>query len=67
MNIQSIALGLIVMGIILLAGAKIFPWIGHLPGDFQWQWGSSRFYLPLATCILASIILTLIMRLWGHR
>ncbi len=61
---------LIIVGL-LIAGAGLlmtlgFP-IGRLPGDFSYKRGSFSFYFPLATSILASIILTLLLMLFGRR
>ena len=61
---------LIIVGL-LIAGAGLlmtlgFP-IGRLPGDFSYKRGNFSFYFPLATSILASIILTLLMLLFGRR
>jgi hypothetical protein len=53
--------GLIVAGIGLLVMAGL-P-IGRLPGDFSFRRGNATFYFPLATSIVASIILTLILAL----
>jgi hypothetical protein len=53
--------GLIVAGIGLLVMAGL-P-IGRLPGDFTFRRGNATFYFPLATSILASIILTLLLAL----
>lgn len=56
-------------GIFLLLGnfAGKVPWIGRLPGDIYIQRGNWSFYFPLATSILLSIILTLILSLFGRR
>ena len=54
---------LIFLGIILTAGPKI-PWIGKLPGDISIQRGNFSFYFPLTTCIIISIILTLLFYLF---
>ncbi len=51
---------LVVVGVIILLAPKI-PWLGRLPGDFTWHRGKVTVYFPLGTCILISIILTLIM------
>ncbi len=48
------------LGIFLLFGSKI-PFLGKLPGDIVIKRGNFTFYFPLATCILLSIILTLIL------
>ena len=42
-----------------------FP-IGKLPGDYTVRRGNFTFYFPLATSIMASILLTLIM-MWLQR
>ena len=56
-------------GIFLLLGnfAGKVPWIGRLPGDIHIQRGNWSFYFPLATSILLSIILTLILSFFGRR
>lgn len=51
------------MGAIFVFGASI-PWLGKLPGDIVVQRPNFRFYFPLATCILISIILTLLLHLF---
>jgi ribose/xylose/arabinose/galactoside ABC-type transport system permease subunit len=57
-----IVIGLLIagIGVALLFSGKI-PWIGRLPGDFLFQGKNSSFYFPLTTCILISIVLSLIM------
>jgi hypothetical protein len=54
---------LVVVGAALLLAPKI-PWLGKLPGDFSYKRGNFSFYFPLGTCILISIILTLILYLF---
>jgi hypothetical protein len=54
---------LVVVGVVLLLAPKL-PWLGKLPGDFTWQRGNFTFYFPLGTCILLSVILTLILYLF---
>ena len=51
--------GLIIAGIGLLMMAGI-PF-GRLPGDIVIRKGSGTFYFPLVTCILLSIILTILL------
>ena len=41
--------------------------IGRLPGDFTIRRGNFSFYFPLATSIVVSILLTLIMMFLGRR
>ena len=54
---------LVIVGAVFLLAPKI-PWLGKLPGDISYQRGNFSFYFPLGTCILISIILTLIMSLF---
>jgi hypothetical protein len=51
--------GLVIAGIGLLVMAGV-P-LGRLPGDIVVRRGSGGFYFPLATCILLSIILSLLL------
>jgi hypothetical protein len=61
---------LIVIGLLIaVAGLLVslgFP-LGRLPGDFRIQRGNFSFYFPLASSILASIVLTLIMMFLSRR
>jgi len=56
-----IILGIIIaaIGIIITFAGKI-PWLGRLPGDLYIKRENFTFYFPLTTCILLSIILSLI-------
>jgi len=54
-----VVVGLVITGVGLLVMIGL-P-IGRLPGDFTIKRGSATFYFPLATSILASIILTLLL------
>jgi hypothetical protein len=60
-----IVLGLLIAGVGLLVTLGL-P-IGRLPGDFTIRRGNFTFYFPLATSIIASIVLTLIMMLFSRR
>ena len=55
---------LIILGLVIVAIGLLVSWgapIGRLPGDFQVRRGNVSFYFPLATSIVASIVLTLVM------
>jgi hypothetical protein len=53
--------GLIIagLGMLIMAGVPI----GRLPGDFSFKRGNFTFYFPLATSIIASLLLTLLLTL----
>jgi hypothetical protein len=55
-------IGLVIAGIglVLIFAGKI-PWFGRLPGDFFWRGKNVSLYFPLATSILVSLVLTLIL------
>lgn len=55
-----LALILAVVGLALLFGGKI-PFLGKLPGDLFFKKGNFSFYFPLATSILLSVVLTLLL------
>ena len=65
-NMQKI---LIVIGIILLIVGLLYPYIkklgiGQLPGDILFKTGNSTFFFPVMTCLIISIILTIIFNLF---
>jgi hypothetical protein len=52
---------------LLLAGRFNLP-LGHLPGDIVYRGKNSVFYFPLTTCIVISVLLSLLFWLFGrHR
>ena len=52
-----IGLGIAALGLLVMLGVPL----GRLPGDFYVRRGGISFYFPLATSILLSIILTLLL------
>ncbi|MDQ3313540.1 MAG: DUF2905 domain-containing protein [Verrucomicrobiota bacterium] len=58
---------LIVVGIVaVLLGAALWSgfgagWLGRLPGDIRIERGNSGFYFPIVTCIIISIVLSVLM------
>ena len=62
--------GLIAIGLVLIAvgsmlwGLGYVPIFGHLTGDIQVRRGNFSFYFPLASCVVASIILSLIFAIF---
>ena len=55
---------LILVGLVIAAIGGLIALgvpLGRLPGDIVVQRGSFSFYLPLTTCIVASILLTLLV------
>jgi hypothetical protein len=52
-------------GLVLLLGPTL-PWLGRLPGDILIRRERFSFYFPLASCLLASLILSLVLWLIGR-
>lgn len=58
---------LLLAGLIFLAFSKLgITWF-KLPGDIYFKKGNTSFYFPVVTCILISLILTLIFNFIGRR
>lgn len=57
---------LIVGGVIMLVGLGLLlagriPFLGRLPGDITIQRGNTSFFFPIATCLLLSVALTVLI------
>lgn len=53
-------------GVIMVAGLALWAgvgngWLGRLPGDIRIERGNSVFYFPIVTCIIVSLVLTLLL------
>ena len=53
---------LIVFGLALILAGRI-PFLGRLPGDIHIRRGAAEIYIPLATCLLLSLLATLVLNL----
>jgi hypothetical protein len=51
---------LVIVGLVVFLMGKV-PWLGHLPGDLTIQRGRFTFYFPLTTCILISVVVSLVL------
>jgi hypothetical protein len=63
MDLQRLLIGI---GLVVLLGGILWPLLsriglGRLPGDIMFQRGNATFYFPLASSILISVALSLIM------
>ncbi|MEJ2254921.1 MAG: DUF2905 domain-containing protein [Nitrospirota bacterium] len=72
-GLESIGKALLVAGVLFLVLGGLFilagkvPWLGRLPGDILIKRKHFTFYFPLATSIVLSILLTLILWLLSRR
>jgi hypothetical protein len=61
---------MVLLGSVLLVAGHFsgkVPWLGRLPGDIHIERGNWTFYFPLVTCLLVSVVLTLLFSLFGRR
>ena len=68
MDIQRLLIGLGLVILIVGIASPIFSRIGvgRLPGDIVIERGGTRFYFPLVTCIIISIVLSAILWLFNR-
>ena len=57
---------IVVLGGLVLLSGKV-PWLGRLPGDIFIQKKNFTFYFPLATGILLSLVVTIILWFLGRK
>ncbi|MBS1820384.1 MAG: DUF2905 domain-containing protein [Acidobacteria bacterium] len=62
----SLGLLLVVAGIVIVGLNRLNIPIGRLPGDFNWRGRGWSFSFPLATSILLSVVLSLLLWLINH-
>jgi len=61
-SLVLVGIVIVLIGLLLWALSSV-PYIGRLPGDIYIRRGNFTFYFPLATCILISIIATVLFSL----
>jgi hypothetical protein len=54
---------LVAFGLVMMMAGKV-PFLGRLPGDIVYRRGGTTFYFPLVTCLLISLLMTLVMSLF---
>jgi len=57
---------LVVVGIAVTFGDRLPIGFGRLPGDIVYRGRNTTFYFPIVTCVLLSVVLTLVMWLFGR-
>ena len=63
---MSIGNGLIITGVLLLLAGVAYKfgllnWFGNLPGDIRYEGKNTKFYFPIVTMFVVSIILSLLL------
>ena len=59
-NLLIIGLVIAGIGLVVMAGVPL----GRLPGDIIWRRGQSTIYLPIVTCLVVSVVLSVIMAIF---
>ena len=60
-----VVLGVIITLVGLVMWSGFAPkWLGRLPGDIRIERGHSAFYFPIVTCIILSIVLSLLLSIF---
>jgi hypothetical protein len=68
MDVQRFLIGL---GLVILVAGIMWPvlsriGLGRLPGDIMFQRGGATFYFPLVTCIIISVVLSVLFWLFNR-
>ena len=66
-TLVGLGLGVAALGLLLMFAEKPPLKLGRLPGDILIRGKQSVFYFPLATCVLISVVLSLVMWLLNRR
>jgi hypothetical protein len=72
---ENLAMGevgkfLVIIGVVIALIGLLFwggfapRWLGRLPGDIRIERGNSAFYFPIVTCIILSILLSLLLSIF---
>jgi hypothetical protein len=56
-------LALVAAGLVVSFAGRI-PWLGKLPGDFTYRSGGLTVYVPIATCLLLSLLFSVLSYLF---
>jgi hypothetical protein len=58
------ALGAVVVVVGFLIHFGLFGWFGRLPGDIRIESERTRFYFPITSMVIVSIVVNLLLALW---
>jgi len=63
---RSILVALIILGALIFFGARLPFRLGRLPGDIIHRGEHTTFYFPIVSCLVISVVLSLILWLFSH-
>ena len=72
MEVSSVGRVLVVVGVVIVGLGLLLVLggglgLGRLPGDIAIRRGNTRIYIPLATCLLLSLVVTLVLTVLSRR
>jgi hypothetical protein len=56
-------IALVVLGAIFLLGPRV-PFLGRLPGDILIRRDTATLYIPLATCLVLSLVISILLNIF---
>lgn len=62
-----LGLGFLLVGVVLHVFPNLFSWFGKLPGDIRVEGKSGGFFFPLVSCIIISVLLTVVVNVFLRR
>ncbi|MGZ3447037.1 MAG: DUF2905 domain-containing protein [Myxococcaceae bacterium] len=65
LTLVIMGIGLVVAGIVLWTGG--LSWFGRLPGDLRWETDRTRLYMPIASMVVVSLVLSLLAWIFRQR
>jgi hypothetical protein len=69
---EALGRGLVILGVVFaLVGCVLWlapqlPYLGKLPGDLRIERPGFTLYFPITSCVLLSVVLTLLAQLWSR-
>jgi len=58
---------LVIVGLVVILGERIGIRLGRLPGDIRIEGRRGGFYFPIVTCLIVSVVLSLMAWLFGRK
>ena len=56
----------IIVGLVMQFAPQALSWFGKLPGDVRYEKGNVKFFFPITTMILLSVVISLVLKLFGR-
>jgi len=66
LSVEAMSRTLIIIGLVIVVVGLLGRWLGRLPGDIVIERGSFTFYAPIATSLLISLVVCLILWLFNR-